>query len=140
MEQINPWSQVVSLLSHLSSGDYIVAEEQWPAACRSGAPAARIGTPGKAHQTKSVPALRDKITAIERQDDKSVLISWCDPTRCHYVDQVWGRVIARSSGYCALTGEHIARGDVVFKPRMRGRFRPINCDEMLLAVALALTD
>ncbi|MFM0342402.1 DUF3331 domain-containing protein [Paraburkholderia fungorum] len=136
MEQVNPWSQVVSLLSRLSSGVDSAAGEPWRAACRRGAQAARIGKPGTPYQTTLVPAPRSKITAIERQDDTSVLISWCDPTMCHYVDQVWSRVTARSSGYCALTGQRIQSGDAVFKPRGRGRLRPVNCEEMILAAAL----
>ncbi|WP_407947679.1 DUF3331 domain-containing protein [Paraburkholderia solitsugae] len=81
-----------------------------------------------------------KITAIERQDAVTALISWCDPTMCHYADQVWGRVTARNSGYCALTGQRIQVGDTVFRPRARGRLRPANRDEMILAAALNRTD
>lgn len=136
MEQVNPWSQVVSLLSYLSSGVDSAAIEQWRAACRRGARAARTAKPGTPHQTTLVPAPRNKITAIERQDKASALISWCDPTMCHYVDQVWIGVTARNSGYCALTGRRIRRGDAVFKPRARGRLRPVNCEEMILAAAL----
>ncbi len=132
MEQVNPWSQVVSLLSHLSSGVDSAAGEPWRAACRRG----RIVKPGTPHQTTLVAAPCSKITAIERQDDTSALISWCDPTMCHYVDQVWSRVTARSSGYCALTGQRIRSGDAVFKPSARGRLRPVNCEEMILAAAL----
>ncbi|MGE8158959.1 DUF3331 domain-containing protein [Paraburkholderia sp. NPDC080076] len=87
-----------------------------------------------------VPVPHNKITAIERQSDTYVLISWCDPTMCHYVDQVWSRFTARCSGHCALTGQRIERGDQVFKPRSRGRLRPANCDEMILATALARAD
>jgi hypothetical protein len=140
MEKINPWSQVVSLLSHISSGDDAVAGELCRAACRRGARAARIGNLDKPHLTTSFSAPRCKITAIERQDDASALISWCDPTMGHYVDQVWGRVAAPKSGYCALTGQRIQRGDVVFKPRVRGRHHPVNYEEMILGAALAQAD
>ena len=136
MEHVNPWSQVVSLLSHLSSGVDSVTGEPWRTACRRGVHAVRIGKPGTPHQTTTVPAPPSKISAIERQDDASALISWCDPTMCHYVDQVWSRVTARTNGYCALTGQRIQRGDAVFKPRARGRLRPVNYEEMILATVL----
>ncbi|WP_410722463.1 DUF3331 domain-containing protein [Burkholderia sp. SIMBA_052] len=50
-------------------------------------------------------------------------MSWCDPTRCRYIDQVWIGVTACNDGYRALTGRRIHRGDPVFKPRapVRGR-------------------
>ncbi|MDE1183749.1 DUF3331 domain-containing protein [Paraburkholderia sp.] len=83
------------------------------------------------------PSHRTMITAIEPQNDASMLVSWCDPTMCHYVDQVWISVTARSGGYCALTGNRIRRGDSIFKPRSRGAHRPVNCNEMILAAALA---
>ncbi|MGF6727797.1 hypothetical protein P3T43_007189 [Paraburkholderia sp. GAS41] len=136
MKHVNPWSQVVSLLSYLSSGVDSVAGEPWPFPCRPAVHAARIGKLGTSHQTTTVPAPPGKISSIERQGDASALISWCDPTMCHYVDQVWSRVRARSSGYCALTGQRIERGDAVFKPRGRGRLRPVNYEEMILATAL----
>jgi hypothetical protein len=140
MEQVNPWSQVVSLLSGLSSGGDITGEEPWRVDCRRGARAERIGKHGKALEAMPVAVPPNRITSIERESDAYALISWCDPTMCHYVDQVWSRVAARCSGHCALTGQHILRGDQVFKPRARGRLRPVNGDEMILATALAKAD
>jgi hypothetical protein len=131
MEQVSPWTQVVSLLSH-GAGAGLFEEQPWHAGCgrRAGKPrGARRGVPAIGCETK--------ITSIERQDKGMALVSWCDPTMCHYIDQVWGQVVARSSGYCALTGQRIERGDAVFRPRARGRNRPANCDEMILASALA---
>ena len=80
MEQVNPWSQVVSLLSRLSSGSDITGGESWCAACRRGARTGRIGTRGKALEAMPVAAPHNRITAIERQSDTHVLISWRDPT------------------------------------------------------------
>jgi hypothetical protein len=134
MEHANPWTRVVSLLSHLAGSDHMLIE-----ACREVAwrphdacTAQRSGP----HQTTSTEQRSSKITAIERQGDGAVLISWCDATMCHYVDQVWTRVTARNGGYCALTGVRIQRGDLIFKPRGRGQHRPSNCNEMILAAAL----
>jgi hypothetical protein len=140
MEQVNPWNQVVSLLSRLSSGGDITGGEPCRVDCRRGVRAERIGKQGKAFDAMPVAVPSNRITAIERQSDAYALISWCDPTMCHYVDQVWSRVAARCSGHCALTGQRILRGDQVFKPSGRGRFRPVNCDEMILATALAEAD
>lgn len=133
MEQANPWTRVVSLLSHLAGEDDLVSEScrdlAWNlrGACR--------GQRSDPHQDTSTDQYCSKITAIERQGDAAVLVSWCDPTMCHYVDQVWTRVTARNGGYCALTGERIQRGDLIFKPRGRGQHRPSNCNEMILAAA-----
>ncbi|NPT63867.1 DUF3331 domain-containing protein [Paraburkholderia sp. RL16-012-BIC-B] len=50
------------------------------------------------------------MTAIERHNDKSAYISWCDPTMGHYVDQLWIMMKAPSVGRCALTGQSIKKG------------------------------
>ena len=136
MEQDSPWTQVVSLLSVLA-GTGQLDEKQWRADRRT-LPVIRKSVPRDPHQGASYTA-SNKITSIERQSNNSVLVSWCDPTMCHYVDQVWSRVTARRSGYCALTGQRIERGHTVFKPCGRGRQRPVNCDEMILATAVAPT-
>ncbi|MGF6902396.1 DUF3331 domain-containing protein [Paraburkholderia sp. GAS348] len=141
MEQLNPWSQVVSLLSRLSSDDFIAGGGSWRAGSRRGVRAVQqTWKPSTPQKTMSDATYSSKITSIELQNNASVLISWCDPTMCHYVDQVWSRAAARNCGYCALTGQRIYRGDAVFKPSSRGRLRPVNCDEMILAAALAQAD
>ena len=138
MEQVTPWSQVVSLLSH-GINDEMFAAQPWHAGSGSH-PANGVGKPRGAQQGAPAADCDSKITSIERQDEGLALVSWCDPTMCHYIDQVWNQVVARSSGYCALTGQRIERGDTVFKPRARGRNRPANCNEMVLAAALAQDD
>ncbi|MEQ5840119.1 DUF3331 domain-containing protein [Paraburkholderia acidicola] len=140
MEQVNPWSQVVLLLSYLSSGSKSAAGKSWPPVYTHTVRATRIEIADKPRQAISDAAPRNKITAIEREDDVSALVSWCDPTKCHYVDQVWRQVMARSNGYCALTGKPIRRGERVFMPNGRGRLRPVNHGEMILATALERTD
>ncbi|WP_424062459.1 DUF3331 domain-containing protein [Paraburkholderia sp.] len=135
MEQVNPWTQVVSLLAHIASADWL-GEQPWSADCQARM-AIQEAAPRDPHQAMPQPGRASKVTSIERQENASVLVSWCDPTMCHYVDQVWRRVTARNAGYCALTGQPIKRGDAIFKPRARGRNRPVNYDEMILASALA---
>jgi hypothetical protein len=136
MEQLNPWTQVVSLLSHLASADMIDGQP-WLAGCGAWPAAGKPRAPHDSQLGMQGASCGSKVTSIERQDNASALVSWCDPTMCHYVDQVWNQVTARNAGYCALTGQRIERGDAIFKPRARGRHRPVNCDEMILAAALA---
>ncbi|MEW6340497.1 MAG: DUF3331 domain-containing protein [Pseudomonadota bacterium] len=135
MEQVNPWNQVVSLLSHLAGAAQSPDENAWHAGCEA-RPEGLAGRAREPHQRMPLPDCRSKITSIERQDDTSALVSWCDPTMCHYVDQVWIQVSARHGGYCALTGQRIERGTAIFKPRARGQHRPANSHEMILAAAL----
>lgn len=135
MEQINPWAQVVSLLSDLASHVESAGPGTWRGPCR-GPRARRAGKGGDSYKARLAGGQRGKITVIERPDDALALISWCDPTMCHYVDQVWTRVTARSGGYCALTEQRIHKGDSIFKPRTRGQYRPVNGDAMILAAAL----
>jgi hypothetical protein len=84
-----------------------------------------------AFRTPARPGAR--ILHIERVSTTSLLVSWSDSTRCCYMDQTWAAVSARQAGNCALTGNVIRRGDAVFKPRCRGKSRPANYQEMILA-------
>jgi hypothetical protein len=76
---------------------------------------------------------RTRVGLIEKQTETSMLVSWSDPTLCRYLDQIWISTYARRGGYCALSGQVIRRGDLVFKPRWRGRTKPANSTEMILA-------
>jgi hypothetical protein len=76
------------------------------------------------------------VRLIEKQSENSMLVTWSDSTRCRYLDQVWTSGYARSGGYCALSGRAIRRGDLIFKPRWRGRTKPANSTEMILAEAI----
>ncbi|MDE1179295.1 DUF3331 domain-containing protein [Paraburkholderia sp.] len=120
------WRQIVDALSGASRAEDIVS------ACVTRA--FRQRPP----RERAAPASNDvsMISAIELQDESLALVSWCDPTRCRYIDQVWIGVTARNGGYCALTGRRIRRGDPVFKPRVRGARHPSNIHEMILADAV----
>ena len=135
MEQANPWTKVVSRLSHFASDDDILAEACHTVDCGSHTPRTAKGDAPRQARL-SAGQYQCKVSAIERQSDMSVLVSWCDATMCHYVDQLWTRVTARNSGHCALTGKHIRKGDPIFKPRTRGRYCPANRDEMILVTAV----
>jgi hypothetical protein len=76
------------------------------------------------------------VRLVEKQSENSILVTWSDSTRCRYLDQVWTSGYARRGGYCALCGRAIRRGDLIFKPRWRGRTKPANSTEMILAEAI----
>ncbi|KUZ51268.1 DUF3331 domain-containing protein [Burkholderia territorii] len=58
-----------------------------------------------------------RIVILERPSTDTVLISWSSSTACRYGEQTCRRVIAREDGVCILTGDSIARGDSVFRPK-----------------------
>lgn len=136
MEQVNPWTQVVSLLSHLSKQEEKVDATPLSALVRRRLEVKHRKAIGRQKATSGT-GHRSKITAIERRNDRSAFISWCDPTRGHYVDQLWIMAKASSVGRCALTGQGIKRGDQVFRPCIRNRSLPSNCNEMVLATAVS---
>ncbi|WP_213767848.1 DUF3331 domain-containing protein [Caballeronia sp. dw_19] len=76
------------------------------------------------------------VNVLEYLANNLVVVSWHDPTLCNYEEQVWSPALARHSGQCALSGEHISRGDSVYKPRTRGLVQPLNGDAMIRASAL----
>jgi hypothetical protein len=76
------------------------------------------------------------ISHVERQSTLTVLVSWSDPTRGQYKDQTWRAVVARRAGYCCLTGASVRRGDLVFRPLVRGGVLPSNASDMILAASL----
>jgi Domain of unknown function (DUF3331) len=59
------------------------------------------------------------------------------PALGSYQEQIWSPYLARASERCALSGEHIGRGDPVYRPRDRGPMMPLNGDAMILASELA---
>lgn len=136
MEQVNPWTQVVSLLSHLSMQDEKADVKPLTALVRRRPEAKRRKAAGRQEATSGA-SHRPKITAVELHNDRSAFISWCDPTMGHYVDQLWIMMKAPSVGRCALTGQSIKKGDQVFRPSIRSRSLPANCNEMVLATTLS---
>lgn len=77
------------------------------------------------------------IRRIERQTESTILVSWSDPTLGRYQDQTWRAGFARVAGVCGLTGMPVRRGDPVFRPVVRGGFRPLNAFDMILADTLS---
>ncbi|MFM0395444.1 DUF3331 domain-containing protein [Paraburkholderia phytofirmans] len=78
------------------------------------------------------------IRVLERSGRSSATIAWSDATSCCYGEQMWRRCIARKSGVCALSGQKIARGDAVYRPR-RARPAPRNVEAMILASVMEAT-
>ncbi len=72
------------------------------------------------------------IVILERPSPSTVVVSWRDATRCSYGYQYWYKGFARRGGTCAMSGVHIRRGDVVFRPR-RTNVMPANMSAMILA-------
>jgi Domain of unknown function (DUF3331) len=72
------------------------------------------------------------IRILERSGPTSALVAWSDATSCCYGEQLWRRRIARKAGVCALSGETIATGIAVYRPR---RVQPVprNIEAMILA-------
>jgi hypothetical protein len=77
-------------------------------------------------------------TFVERISERSILVNWCDATSCHYCDQLWTKRSARNAGYCALTGNLIARGDVIYGPYTRVAHPPANERAMILASSVRI--
>ncbi|GAB2891127.1 hypothetical protein GCM10027093_27780 [Paraburkholderia jirisanensis] len=76
------------------------------------------------------------ISRIEWQTSCTILVSWSDPTRGRYVDQIWRMGFARRSGICLLTSTPVQRGDPVFRPLYRKGAEPPNARDMILAATL----
>ena len=72
------------------------------------------------------------VAILDRPSPDTVVVSWRDATRCSYGHQLWSRGLARRNGKCAMSGKHIRRGDVVFRPR-RTNVMPANVSAMILA-------
>jgi hypothetical protein len=75
------------------------------------------------------------IRLLERNSPTSATVAWSDSTSCFYGAQLWRRCIAKKAGVCSLSGQTIATGNAVYRPR---RVRPIprNIEAMILAAVL----
>jgi hypothetical protein len=75
------------------------------------------------------------IRVLERNGQTSATVAWSDPTSCCYGEQIWRRCIAKKGGVCALSGQVIATGDAVYRPR-RLKPAPRNIEAMILATVM----
>jgi hypothetical protein len=125
----DPWTRTLAALSMFSHPPRDMPREISFADFL--APRARVRT-GSAHRQPPTFTL----TVLEHLANSLVVIAWHDPTLCNYEEQVWSPALARYSGRCALSGQRIVRGDIVYKPRTRGRVTPLNGDAMILGTEL----
>jgi hypothetical protein len=75
------------------------------------------------------------IRLLERDSPTSATVAWSDSTSCFYGAQLWWRGTAKKAGVCSLSGQTIARGDAVYRPR-RVQHTPRNVEAMILAIVL----
>jgi hypothetical protein len=75
------------------------------------------------------------IALLDRISPRTVAVSWSDPQRCKYGEQIWRLATARRSGICALSGQRIDAGDAVYRPS-KSASPPANAAAMMLANAI----
>nr|WP_244173577.1 DUF3331 domain-containing protein [Caballeronia temeraria] len=75
------------------------------------------------------------IRLLERDSPTTATVAWSDSTSCFYGAQLWRRGTAKRVGVCSLSGQNIARGDAVYRPR-RVHPAPRNVEAMILAAVL----
>ena len=75
------------------------------------------------------------IRILERHGRTSATVAWSDPTSCCYGEQHWRRCVAKKAGVCAMSGQAIARGSAVYRPK-RVKPAPRNIEAMILATVL----
>jgi hypothetical protein len=127
----DPWASMLATIHQFSSPpDPLRNPPELSGRPRSG------GEPYRPPRTDGGEARTYKVTVVEELSNSLFSLCWHDPTLCHYQEQVWMPCAARASGHCALSGKHIARGDAVYRPRLRGPARPLNADAMILASEL----
>jgi hypothetical protein len=81
---------------------------------------------------------RCAIRILERKAPTSATVAWSDATSCCYGEQLWRRCIAKKAGVCALSGQAIATGDAVYRPRLV-QPAPRNIEAMILATVMEVT-
>ena len=124
--QLDPWQQTVGLLHHCSelTMDRTLALRGAEGRNRRHPPrpAGSLAEKGRCAEVR-VTARPSRVTAT---------VTWCDSTSCRYGDQLWRKMIARSAGICALSGNTISRGDSVYRP-ITSTLMPANATAMILA-------
>jgi hypothetical protein len=76
------------------------------------------------------------VTVVEELSNSLFALRWHDATLCNYEEQIWAPCFAPAAGRCALSGEPISKGDRIYRPRIRGPFKPLNSDAVILASEL----
>ena len=89
----------------------------------------------RTHEAEWIP-LPARILVREILSAHTLSVSWSDSQTGHYAEQVWRLGLARSDGFCALSGRPIVEGDDVFRPRRSVTYVPANWSRMILASAV----
>jgi len=131
----DPWSQTLCLLDSLSC-----TEDRSSSHGMASAAGNRISARRSARRRVAAVACASgergaHIRVLERPTSRTAIVTWGDPTSCHYGDQVWRVARASIDGYCALSGQQIRRGDVVYRPS-HYRLAPANAGSMMLAACV----
>jgi hypothetical protein len=66
---------------------------------------------------------------LETSARNKILVSWRESGLCNYTEQTWHLHRAKKTGYCALSGQPVQRGDEVYQPIGK----PVNHDTYILA-------
>jgi hypothetical protein len=131
--QLDPWRQI---LLKLSEAHVSAAHDNAPRA-GSASPKtrrARSLTAGSRARSARFASFSTSVTIkVLERSERVAMITWFDPTSCHYAEQRWHRATTLRSGTCALTGVPIARGDDIFRPSRADR---MNAHAMILTCKL----
>lgn len=79
-----------------------------------------------------------QIRVLERLPRDRIVVSWRQPGRACYSEQIWLPTTATAAGICALSMIAFEAGAQVFLPT--GEPRPLNGDERILAEAIVTLD
>lgn len=126
----DPWPQILTSLIQSSSDPICdrTSDESFHRLHASGS---------RKHSATHDRTVCGSITVEEIFSQTLVSLSWRDATLCNYVEQLWSCGQARTSGRCALSGKVIRKGDLIYRPRLRGKKSQSNDGEMILASELA---
>jgi Domain of unknown function (DUF3331) len=142
----DPWLEVLSNLLMTSRPDACCSETKSIKHGSQGRGSAKRVTaswlPATSPNDESVGLLPKLacVTILERRSPITIAVRWCDATSGHYGDPVWTAGVAQKRALCALTGAHIRRGEIVYRPRRSRAHQPANLDRMILASTLPECD
>nr|WP_306666067.1 DUF3331 domain-containing protein [Mycetohabitans sp. B3] len=89
-------------------------------------------------QHADMAAGKPTIRILDRPSSVTAIVYWSDAATCHYGYQGWRLAGAEKDGQCALSGQPVRRGDLVYRPAQREP-SPRNVDAMILASAMPET-
>jgi hypothetical protein len=103
VQSARAWAQVIGSLSGASVTPIQTQCKPQPSASHAGASDHRWPVDAK-------------VRVIERVTDCTVTVAWSHSCQGSFGAQVWRESVSLSAQVCALSGDPIARGDVIYKP------------------------